>query len=140
MGAAPYGCAMVTMGGPASAGVGGAPYGCAMVSLPHACADTDTATTPNTSAARESRRPGSASATVAAGGRSAPQKGHVVCSVRTCRVHAGQRESAIRPWCQGSREALEAGADHYGVLGSAMQRVHAVARQRLQLMGASGRG
>jgi fructose-bisphosphate aldolase class II len=45
-----------------------------------------------------------------------------------------------RAWCQGSREALEAGADHYGVLGCAMQRVHEVARHRLQLMGASGRG
>ncbi|HQY91777.1 class II fructose-bisphosphate aldolase [Caldilinea sp.] len=44
-----------------------------------------------------------------------------------------------RAWCQGSREALEAGADHYGVLDRAMQRVHEVARHRLQLMGASGR-
>lgn len=44
-----------------------------------------------------------------------------------------------RAWLQGSREGLEAGEDHYGVLGRAMQRVHEVARHRLQLMGASGR-
>ncbi|HAJ38260.1 MAG TPA: tagatose-bisphosphate aldolase [Chloroflexi bacterium] len=44
-----------------------------------------------------------------------------------------------RAWCQGSREGLEAGEDHYGVLRRAMQRVHEVARHRLQLMGASGR-
>jgi fructose-bisphosphate aldolase class II len=43
-----------------------------------------------------------------------------------------------RAWCQGSREALEAKAGHYGVLKQAMQRVHEVARHRLQLMGASG--
>ncbi len=44
-----------------------------------------------------------------------------------------------RAWCQGSREALEAGEDHYGVLDRAMSRVREVARHRLQLMGASGR-
>ncbi|HHY55753.1 MAG TPA: class II fructose-bisphosphate aldolase [Chloroflexi bacterium] len=44
-----------------------------------------------------------------------------------------------RAWCQGSREGLEAGEDHYGVLTRAMQRVREVARHRLQLMGASGR-
>ncbi len=43
-----------------------------------------------------------------------------------------------RAWCQGSREALEAGEDHYGVLDCAMGRVREVARHRLQLMGASG--
>ncbi|MBW7883229.1 MAG: class II fructose-bisphosphate aldolase [Caldilineaceae bacterium] len=44
-----------------------------------------------------------------------------------------------RAWCQGSREALEAGEDHYGVLKQARQRVREVAQHRLQLMGASGR-
>lgn len=44
-----------------------------------------------------------------------------------------------RAWRQGSSEGLEADADHYGVLSRAMQRVHEVARHRLQLMGASGR-
>jgi fructose-bisphosphate aldolase class II len=44
-----------------------------------------------------------------------------------------------RAWRQGSREGLEADADHYGVLDRAMQRVYEVARHRLQLMGASGR-
>lgn len=45
-----------------------------------------------------------------------------------------------RAWCQGSREGLDAGDDHYGVLRRAMQRVHEVACHRLHLMGASGRG
>ena len=44
-----------------------------------------------------------------------------------------------RAWCQGSREGLEAGKGHYGVLQQAMLRVREVAQHRLQLMGASGR-
>lgn len=44
-----------------------------------------------------------------------------------------------RAWCQGSREALDAGEGHYGVLSLAMQRVREVAQHRLRLMGASGR-
>jgi len=44
-----------------------------------------------------------------------------------------------RAWCQGSREALEAGEGHYGVLNASMQRVQEVAQHRLRLMGASGR-
>lgn len=44
-----------------------------------------------------------------------------------------------RAWCQGSREGLEAGAGHYGVLKQAQQRVREVAQHRLRLMGASGR-
>jgi fructose-bisphosphate aldolase class II len=44
-----------------------------------------------------------------------------------------------RAWCAGSREALEAGCDHYGVLKTSMDRVREVAQHRLRLMGASGR-
>jgi fructose-bisphosphate aldolase class II len=44
-----------------------------------------------------------------------------------------------RAWCAGSREALEAGCDHYGVLRTAMDRVREVAQHRLRLMGAAGR-
>ena len=44
-----------------------------------------------------------------------------------------------RAWCAGSREALDAGCDHYGVLKAAKERVREVARHRLQLMGAAGR-
>ncbi|MCX6046711.1 MAG: class II fructose-bisphosphate aldolase [Chloroflexi bacterium] len=44
-----------------------------------------------------------------------------------------------RAWCQGSREALDAGLGHYGVLDKAEQRVREVAQHRLRLMGASGR-
>ncbi len=43
-----------------------------------------------------------------------------------------------RAWCQGSREALDAGEDHYGLLRQSMQRVREVAQHRLRLMGASG--
>ena len=44
-----------------------------------------------------------------------------------------------RAWCSGSREALDAGCDHYGVLDTAMDRVREVAQHRLRLMGAAGR-
>ncbi len=44
-----------------------------------------------------------------------------------------------RAWCAGSKEALEAGCDHYGVLKASMDRVREVAQHRLRLMGASGR-
>jgi fructose-bisphosphate aldolase class II len=44
-----------------------------------------------------------------------------------------------RAWCGGSREALEAGCDHYGVLKTAGDRVREVAQHRLRLMGAAGR-
>jgi fructose-bisphosphate aldolase class II len=44
-----------------------------------------------------------------------------------------------RAWCAGSREALEAGCDHYGVLKTAMDRVREVAQHRLRLMRATGR-
>ncbi len=44
-----------------------------------------------------------------------------------------------RAWCAGSREALEAGCDHYGVLKQSMDRVREVAQHRLRLMGAAGR-
>jgi fructose-bisphosphate aldolase class II len=42
-------------------------------------------------------------------------------------------------WCTGSREALDSGCDHYGVLKASMDRVRGVAQHRLRLMGASGR-
>jgi ketose-bisphosphate aldolase len=44
-----------------------------------------------------------------------------------------------RAWCAGSKEALEAGCDHYGVLKASMDRVREVAQHRLRLMGAGGR-
>jgi ketose-bisphosphate aldolase len=44
-----------------------------------------------------------------------------------------------RAWCVGSKEALEAGEGHYGVLKQAMTRVRQVAQGRLRLMGAAGR-
>lgn len=44
-----------------------------------------------------------------------------------------------RAWVQGSREGVDAGTDHYGVLQQAMVRVREVAQHRLQLFGASGR-
>ena len=44
-----------------------------------------------------------------------------------------------RAWCGGSREALDAGCDHYGVLKTAGDRVREVAQHRLRLMGAAGR-
>lgn len=44
-----------------------------------------------------------------------------------------------RAWCAGSREALDAGEDAYGVLDLSMQRVREVAVHRLRLMQASGR-
>lgn len=44
-----------------------------------------------------------------------------------------------RAWCAGSKEALEAGESHYGVLKQAQARVYEVARHRLKLMGAAGR-
>ena len=42
-------------------------------------------------------------------------------------------------WCTGSRDALDGGCDHYGVLKTAMDKVRAVAQHRLQLFGAAGR-
>ncbi|MBK8046150.1 MAG: class II fructose-bisphosphate aldolase [Anaerolineales bacterium] len=44
-----------------------------------------------------------------------------------------------RAWAQGSREALEAGEDHYGILKQAQKRVREVAQHRLRLFGAAGR-
>jgi ketose-bisphosphate aldolase len=44
-----------------------------------------------------------------------------------------------RAWNQGSREGLEAGEGHYGVLKQAMRRVREEAQHRLRLMGAAGR-
>ena len=44
-----------------------------------------------------------------------------------------------RAWCQGSREALDAGEGHYGTLKHAGLRVREEAQRRLKLMGASGR-
>jgi fructose/tagatose bisphosphate aldolase len=44
-----------------------------------------------------------------------------------------------RAWCAGSKEALEAGESHYGVLKRSQARVYEVARHRLRLMGAAGR-
>ena len=44
-----------------------------------------------------------------------------------------------RAWNAGSREALEAGSDHYGVLDLSMRRVREVAQHRLRLMQAAGR-
>ncbi len=44
-----------------------------------------------------------------------------------------------RAWCQGSREALDAGEGHYAMLKHAGLRVREEAQRRLQLMGASGR-
>jgi fructose-bisphosphate aldolase class II len=44
-----------------------------------------------------------------------------------------------RAWCKGSREALEAGEDHYGMLKRSTDCVREVAVHRLRLMGASGK-
>lgn len=44
-----------------------------------------------------------------------------------------------RAWNQGSKEGLEAGENHYGLLTRAMRRVREVAQHRLQIFGASGR-
>lgn len=42
-------------------------------------------------------------------------------------------------WCTGSREALDAGSDHYGVLTMAMDKVRGIAQHRLRQFGAAGR-
>ncbi|MFN8444926.1 MAG: class II fructose-bisphosphate aldolase [Caldilineaceae bacterium] len=44
-----------------------------------------------------------------------------------------------RAWNQGTKEALDAGENHYGLLTQAMVRVREVAQHRLRLFGASGR-
>lgn len=44
-----------------------------------------------------------------------------------------------RAWVEASREALEAGQNHYGMLERCLDRVREVARHRLRLMGASGK-
>jgi fructose-bisphosphate aldolase class II len=62
---------------------------------------------------------------------------HAAVKLGVVKINIGAALS--RAWRQGSREGLEADEDHYGVLSRAMQRVHEVARHRLQLMGASGR-
>lgn len=43
-----------------------------------------------------------------------------------------------RAWVQGSREGLDAGKDHYGILQQGMVHVREVAQHRLRLFGASG--
>lgn len=43
-----------------------------------------------------------------------------------------------RAWVEGSREGLEAGENHYGILKRSMTKVREVAQHRLRLMGAAG--
>jgi len=62
---------------------------------------------------------------------------HAAIQLGVVKINIGAALS--RAWCQGSREALDAGGGHYAVLKQAMDHVRAVAQHRLRLMGASGR-
>lgn len=59
------------------------------------------------------------------------------CKLGVVKINIG---AAIhRAWNEGARQGLEAGENHYGVLRSSLEHVREVARNRLRLMGASGR-